>query len=52
MASEGSNNTPAPTGDAKNGGQELENDPEIPDVSLLDFCAQLEDYTPTVRLLR
>ncbi len=28
--------------------KEEENEPEVPDVSLLDFCAQLEDYTPTV----
>ncbi|XP_064384172.1 transcription initiation factor TFIID subunit 10-like [Halichondria panicea] len=28
--------------------EDIKNEPEIPDVSLLDFCAQLEDYTPTV----
>ena len=27
---------------------EVKNDPEVPDVSLLDFCTQLDDYTPTV----
>ncbi len=28
--------------------EDIKNEPEVPDVSLLDFCAQLEDYTPTV----
>ncbi len=27
---------------------EVENEPEVPDETLLDFCAQLDDYTPTV----
>lgn len=25
-------------------------EPEHPDLSLLDFCAQLDDYTPTVSM--
>ncbi len=30
--------------------KDIKNEPEVPDVSLLDFCAQLDDYTPTVSI--
>ncbi len=31
--------------------EDIKNEPEVPDVSLLDFCAQLDDYTPTVSIV-